>query len=92
MAEEAISVEATVREVRRETRKKYAAEEKLRIVLERLRGESRIAESCRRLERYDRSPIGDPPARADNNQETLEITRRWSRPLRQRDYEGPRRR
>jgi transposase len=48
MAEEATSVEATVREIRRKTRKKYSAEEKVRIVLEGLRGEERIAELCRR--------------------------------------------
>lgn len=42
------SVESTVREIRRKTRKKYSAEEKLRIVLEGLRGEEKIAELCRR--------------------------------------------
>jgi transposase len=41
-------VEATVREIRRRTRKKYSAEEKVRIVLEGLRGEEKIAELCRR--------------------------------------------
>jgi transposase len=48
MAEETTSVEATVREIRRKTRKKYSAEEKVRIVLEALRGEEKIAEICRR--------------------------------------------
>ena|SRR5271157_5450622 len=42
------SVEATVRDVRRQTRKKYSAEEKVRIVLEGLRGEEKISEICRR--------------------------------------------
>jgi len=42
------SVEKTVREIRRKTRKKYSVEEKIRIVLEGLRGESTIAELCRR--------------------------------------------
>ena len=42
------SVEKTVREIRRKTRKKYSAEEKIRIVLEGLRGEGTIAELCRR--------------------------------------------
>ena len=37
-----------VREIRRKTRKKYSAEEKVRIVLEGLRGEEKIAELCRR--------------------------------------------
>src|SRR5258706_13466286 len=41
-------VEATVREIRRRTRKKYSAEEKVRIVLGGLRGEEKIAELCRR--------------------------------------------
>ena len=49
MTEENVrSVESTVREIRRKTRKKYSAEEKLRIVLEGLRGEASIAELCRR--------------------------------------------
>jgi len=42
------SVEKTVREIRRKTRKKYSAEEKIRIVLQGLRGEETIAELCRR--------------------------------------------
>jgi len=37
-------VETPVWEIRRKTRKKYSAEEKIRIVLEGLRGESMIAE------------------------------------------------
>ena len=41
-------VEATVRAIRRKTRKKYSAEEKVRIVLEGLRGDEKIAEICRR--------------------------------------------
>ena len=42
------SVEKTVREIRQKTRKKYTAEEKIRIVLEGLRGEESIAALCRR--------------------------------------------
>jgi len=42
------SAEATVRNIRRKTRRKYSAEEKIRIVLEGLRGELTIAELCRR--------------------------------------------
>ena len=42
------SVEKTVRDIRRATRKRYSAEEKIRIVLEGLRGEDSIAELCRR--------------------------------------------
>ena len=48
MAAENQSVESTVREIRRNSRKKYSAEEKVRIVLEGLRGEVTIAELCRR--------------------------------------------
>ena len=40
--------ESTVREIRLRTRKKYSAEEKIRIVLDGLRGEDSIAELCRR--------------------------------------------
>ncbi len=42
------SVEKTVRDIRRAARKQYSAEEKIRIVLEGLRGEDSIAELCRR--------------------------------------------
>lgn len=37
-----------VREIRRQTRRKYGSEEKIRIVLEGLRGEQSVAEICRR--------------------------------------------
>lgn len=40
--------EKTVREIRRKTRRKFSAEEKIRIVLEGLRGEESIAALCRR--------------------------------------------
>lgn len=40
--------ETVVKEIRRRTRKKYSSEEKIRIVLEGLRGEDSIAELCRR--------------------------------------------
>ena len=42
------SVEQTVRDIRRVTRKHYSAEDKIRIVLEGLRGEDSIAGLCRR--------------------------------------------
>ena len=42
------SAEKTVRDIRRATRRSYTAEEKIRIVLEGLRGEDSIAELCRR--------------------------------------------
>jgi len=40
--------EKVVRDIRRKTRKQYSAEEKIRIVLEGLRGEESIASLCRR--------------------------------------------
>src|ERR1700746_536198 len=40
--------ERLVKDIRRATRKHYSAEEKIRIVLDGLRGESSIAELCRR--------------------------------------------
>jgi transposase len=46
--DEKVSAEQVVRDIRRETRRKYNAEEKIRIVLEGLRGEDSIAELCRR--------------------------------------------
>jgi transposase len=42
------SMTETVQHIRRETRRKHNVEEKIRIVLEGLRGESSIAELCRR--------------------------------------------
>ncbi len=40
--------ETIVREIRRKTRTQYSAEEKIRIVLDGLRGEDSISELCRR--------------------------------------------
>jgi transposase len=40
--------ESVVREIRRRTRRKYSAEEKIRIVLEGLKGEESISEICRK--------------------------------------------
>jgi transposase len=42
------SPESIVREIKRKTRRKYSAEEKIRIVLEGLRGEESITDLCRR--------------------------------------------
>jgi transposase len=40
--------EAIVKDIRRQTRRKFTAEEKIRIVLEGLKGEASISEVCRR--------------------------------------------
>ena len=42
------AVDRTIKDIRRATRKQYSAEEKIRIVLDGLRGEESIAELCRR--------------------------------------------
>jgi transposase len=42
------SAEATIRTIKRKTRRQYSAEEKIRIVIEGLRGDVTIAELCRR--------------------------------------------
>ena len=42
------SAEKSVRDIRRATRRKYSAEEKIRIVMEGLRAEERMAELCRK--------------------------------------------
>ncbi len=45
---QAKSSEKVVQEIRRKTRRRFSAEEKIRIVLEGLRGEESIATLCRR--------------------------------------------
>ena len=42
------STEAAVRDIRRRTRRKFSPEERIRIVLEGLRGEQSVSELCRR--------------------------------------------
>ena len=42
------SPEAIVRDIKRQTRRKFTAEEKIRIVLEGLRGEAAITDLCRK--------------------------------------------
>jgi transposase len=81
--------ERLVRDIRRVTRKQYSAEEKIRIVLDGLRGECSIAELCRRegiaeslyyswskefLEAGKRRLAGDT-ARAATNSEVTELRR-----------------
>jgi len=43
-----VSSESVVRDIKRKTRRKFSSEEKIRIILEGLRGETSIAELCRR--------------------------------------------
>src|SRR3954451_23709197 len=84
-----ISSERIVKDIRRATRKQYSAEEKIRIVLDGLRGEHSIAELCRRegiaeslyytwskelLEDSKRSMAGDT-ARAATSGEVKDLRR-----------------
>ena len=46
--EKKASAEKAVREIRHKTRRRFSAEEKIRIVIEGLRGEESIASLCRR--------------------------------------------
>jgi transposase len=48
MAKKKISVEQAVRNIRWKTRKQYSSEERIRILIECLRGENTVAELCRR--------------------------------------------
>ncbi len=43
-----VSSESVVRDIRRKTRRRFSSEEKIRVILEGLRGEESIAELCRR--------------------------------------------
>src|SRR5260221_9472135 len=84
-----VSSERVVKDIRRATRKQYSAEEKIHIVLDGLRGESSIAELCRRegiaeglyyswsrefLEAGKRRLAGDT-ARAATSSEVTELRR-----------------
>ena len=42
--------EGLIRDIKRKTRRKYSSEEKIRIVIEGMRGETSIAELCRKEE------------------------------------------
>ena len=79
--------ERVVKDIRRATRKQYSAEEKIRIVLDGLRGDDSIAELCRRegiaqgiyykwskdfMEAGKRRLAGDT-ARSANNDEIREL-------------------
>jgi transposase len=65
--------EAIVRDIKRKTRKKYNAEEKISIVLEGLRGEESIAGICRREginEAGKRRLLGDTQREATSTEVT----------------------
>src|SRR2546430_4419303 len=81
--------EHVVKDIRRATRRQFSAEEKIRIVLEGLRGEESIAELCRRegivqnlyyrwskdfLEAGKKRPAGDT-ARAATSDEVKDLRR-----------------
>ena len=82
---QALASERLVKNIRRATRKQYSVEEKIRIVLDGLRGEASIAELCRRegiaeslyysrecLEAGKRRLAGDT-ARAATNSEVTDL-------------------
>jgi hypothetical protein len=70
------SSERIVKDIRRATRKQYSAEEKIRIVLDGLRGEHSISELCRREGRpsYETPAIS---AGADAERRALCPTANW---------------
>jgi transposase len=84
--------EAALKDIRRATRRQFSAEEKIRVVLEGLRGEDSIAELCRRggvassvyyswskdfLDAGKRRPAGDT-ARQATSDEVKELRREAS--------------
>src|SRR3954462_7693531 len=84
--------EKVVQDIRRAARKHYSAEEKIRIVLEGLRGEDSIAELCRRegiaqnlyyrwskdfLEAGKKRLAGDTPRAATSEESTICVARPW---------------
>jgi hypothetical protein len=56
------SAEKAVRDIRRRTRRRFSAEEKIRIVIEGLRGEEGIASLCRRDPDFSPFAVGTGPA------------------------------
>jgi transposase len=61
--------ERIVKDIRRATRKQYSAEEKIRIVLDGLRGEHSIAELCRREGIAERALNAEIDHHLDNGEE-----------------------
>jgi transposase len=78
-----MSSERIVKDIRRATRKQYSAEEKIRIVLDGLRGEHSIAELCRRegiAETHKRKLIADGDLQVDGKGAALALPRSNSEP------------
>ena len=88
-----VSAEKVIKDIRRNTRRKFSAEEKIRIVLEGLRGEESIAALCRRegisanlyyrwskefLEAGKKRLLGDTKREATSN-EVVELRKENSR-------------
>src|SRR3954464_15531998 len=86
------SAERVVKDIRRATRRHYSAEEKIRIVLDGLRGEDSIAELCRRegiaqnlyyrwskdfLEAGKKRLAGDTPGPPARTRSTICVARPW---------------
>jgi hypothetical protein len=71
--------ERIVKNIRRATRKRLSSEEKIRIVLDGLRGESSIAELCRREGIAERSPAMTAPSPYGRPRRCLTLSARCSR-------------
>ncbi len=72
------SSERLVKDIRRATRKHYLAEDKIRIVLDGLRGEQSIAELCRRAAIAERRRLAGDTARAATSDEVKDLRRESS--------------
>ena len=70
------SSQQVVKDIRRATRKQYSAEEKIRVVLDGLRGEDTIAELCRH------EGIASKPGACITASPPLNMTNQMSRILR----------
>ena len=69
------SAEKAVRDIRRKTRRRFSAEEKIRIVIEGLRGEESIASLCRR----ESQPVRSSPSSPSRHLEPAAYRLVWNR-------------
>ena len=74
------SAERAVRDIRRATRRQYTAEEKIRIVLEGLRGEDSIAELCRKEGINQNLAIAGPKSSSKRARSAWRVTPPEQRP------------